>query len=71
MINAINPKYQKTINKWFKLERQYQALVNQGLDCTVASGRIFSRAHELIESLPKREQININKQYKIIFGYGV
>lgn len=71
MINSINPKYQKTINKWFKLDRQYHDLVNQDLDCTVASGRIFTRASELFDSLPKREQININKQYKSIFGYGV
>ena len=71
MINAINAKYQKTINKWFKLDRQYHDLVNQDLDCTVKSCKIFTRAFELFESLPKREQKNINKQYKSLFGYEV
>ena len=78
-INAINPKYQTTVNKAYKALRKYYLLVD--LDdtiepCSKAEERLLlkqEKAHDqyldILDNLPAREKISLAKQHTVIHGY--
>lgn len=77
-ITAINKTYQSAITKAYKHYRAYHALVN--LDGTFdtdkeqnANERKQAAQDEKFSNiygeLPKREQVNFDRQHKIIHGY--
>ena len=83
MLKAINKAHQTTLNKLYKVDRKYNALVDAGdmLDDTVsvrkweaqeaAQEACYDTLIDLWDSLPKREQTSANKQYEAIHGYTI
>jgi len=83
MLKAINKAHQTTLNKLYKVDRKYNALVDAGdmLDDTVSVRKweaqeakqeaCYETLIDLWDSLPKREQTSANKQYEAIHGYTI
>ena len=74
MITAINKKHQSTVNKCLKHYRKYHELVNlNGDEGTQINQQKqenqFDAYKILLDELPKREQVNFEKQHKSIHGY--
>lgn len=71
---AVNPKHQKTVNKFLKADSQYSSRIDQlhskdldDCDDSLASKFYENGCHHW-NNLPKREQQNIIKQ-TLITGY--
>lgn len=66
LVKAINSKHQKTINSFLQWDRKYDNAVNENnrlnKDNSPKQCRAYSKAYDLWEQLPKREQQNIIKQ---------
>ena len=83
MLNAINKVHQTTLNKLYKVDRKYNALVDAGdmIDDAAsiktwdaqeaAQEACYETLIDLWDSLPKREQTSANKQYEAIHGYTI
>ena len=83
MLNAINKAHQTTLNKLYKVDRKYNALVDAGdmIDDAAsiktwdaqeaAQEACYETLIDLWDSLPKREQDSANKQYEAIHGYTI
>ncbi len=85
-MQSINPKHQKTFDKYIVADRHHVGLetfydnwINdvdneaQAMKLEAKKERITSKTYsdlyELWEELPKREQLNLDKQYLARFGY--
>ena len=87
VITAINLTHQTVINRMYKADRAYHELVNLGdhFDGLNDEGQYdtkirqlgakqeakFCVSEECWDMLPKREQLNANRQYKDLHGYGI
>ena len=83
MLKAINKAHQTTLNKLYKVDRKYNALVDAGdmIDDAAsiktwdaqeaAQEACYETLIDLWDSLPKREQDSANKQYEAIHGYTI
>lgn len=69
MPNAINPKYQRAIEKAYKAIRKYHDIGNNGGDGTRKAERAYDRFAELYGELPKREQAKLQRFHKLAHGY--
>ena len=86
-MQSINPKHQKTFDKYIVADRHHVGLetfydnwINdvdneaQQMKLEAKKERITSKTcsalYELWGELPKREQLNLDKQYLARFGYG-
>lgn len=67
-IIAINKKYQSLINKCYRNYRKYHELVNNESSEQKQADK-FDIYLECLDELPKREQVNFNKQHFNIHGY--
>lgn len=77
-IKAINKTHQRAVTKLYKLVRDYYSIVDK--DGTFDSDReqvandrkeekAFDKYQEVRVELPKREQLNFDKQHHAIHGY--
>lgn len=64
MATAINPKYQKIVNRFIAANWKYDEMVDAGTEDSIAGDKAYNKASELISYLPKREQENLN-----VIGY--
>ncbi len=70
MYKAINPKYQAMINRLIKHDRYYVTnYVDSETEHKAAAINRYDAMCDVWADLPKREQANFDKQYKIEFGY--
>ena len=73
-ITAVNEKHQSNVNKCYKHYRKYHELVNfnddQGTKANMAKQeKQFEGYATLYDELPKREQVNFDKQHYSLHGY--
>jgi hypothetical protein len=66
-MEAVNPKYTKKIQNLYKLERQYENLLDEHQeireDQEIEEEELLSDCIKLAEELPKRECLNFDNQY--------
>lgn len=67
-LTAINPKYQKALNKAYEAVRKYHEAVNDD-DNGKRQERAWYKFEELRDALPKREQAVLQRFHKATHGY--
>ena len=72
-MKSINPKYTQKIHDLYKLERQYENLVDEHQeireDQEIEEEELLSDCIRLAKELPKRECLNFDNQYIKIHNY--
>jgi hypothetical protein len=68
VVAPVNAKYKAKIKRAYKHYRDYHQLVND--DASEAKQeRKFNLFIDILDDLPKREELNFYKQHKLIHGY--
>ena len=74
-IKAINPTHQKAVNSFIKADKAYSARIDylhaNDLDDSEDSkaNKLYGRAFDCFDALPKREQLNISKSGYCVASY--
>jgi hypothetical protein len=67
-VKAINSKHQRNVTAFISWNEKYDLLIDGGKDETKASEKAYSKALDLWDALPKREQKNIEKHIDNVKG---
>lgn len=67
-LTAVNPKYQRALNKAYEAARKYHEAVNVD-DNGKRQEREWHKFEELRDELPKREQAALQRFHKATHGY--
>lgn len=69
-VTAINPKYQKTVNRFLNWNQRHDEVVNDNFlndrEGSPLQERTYKKAYIYFHDLPKRERVNICKTVKTI-----
>lgn len=68
---ALNPRWQKKVERAYRLYREYQAMADDPDETETRLERKFDQFTAAFEELPKRERKNLDIYHHIVHGYGV